>query len=195
MNEESRKKRIGILLGFAILFLFIAFNYSFVQGTYNKMVDLDEMTNSAWADVENNLQRRYDLIPNLVNTVKGYADQEKEVLLGVTEARSRVAGAGTRDERMEAEQGLSGALSRLLLVVENYPQLKSDQNFRALQDELAGTENRIAIARKRYNETVQKYNATIRKFPGVIIANIFGFDAREFFEAPEEAQTAPQVEF
>ncbi len=159
------------------------------------MVDYQEITNSAWADVENNLQRRFDLIPNLVNTVKGFAAQEKEVLLGVTEARARVGSAGSRDERIEAEQGLGGALSRLLLVVENYPQLKSDQNFRALQDELAGTENRLAVSRKRYNDAVQRYNVAIRKFPANIIAGFFDFEIRNFYEAPQEAQQNPVVEF
>jgi len=193
--DDRKKKTVGILLGLAVLFLIVAFNFTFVQGTYNRMVDYQEITNSAWADVENNLQRRFDLIPNLVNTVKGFAAQEKEVLLGVTEARARVGSAGSRDERIEAEQGLGGALSRLLLVVENYPQLKSDQNFRALQDELAGTENRLAVSRKRYNDAVQRYNVAIRKFPANIIAGFFDFEIRNFYEAPQEAQQNPVVEF
>jgi LemA protein len=193
--DDKKKKTVGILLGLTILFLIVAFNYTFVQSTYNRMVDLQEITNSAWADVENNLQRRFDLIPNLVNTVKGYADQEKEVLLGVTEARARVGSAGTRDERIQAEQGMTGALSRLLLVVENYPQLKSDQNFRALQDELAGTENRLAVSRKRFNDAIQRYNVAIRQFPANIVARIFDFETRKFYETSQEAQQNPVVEF
>ncbi|MBS1262146.1 MAG: Protein LemA [Calditrichaeota bacterium] len=196
-REVKKKRKILGLVAFAVIFLVIAFNYSFVKGTYNKFVDVQETVDARWADVENNLQRRYDLIPNLVNTVKGYAKQEREVFLGVTEARAKVGQArdGTRGERIKAEQGLSGALSRLLLVVENYPQIKSDANFRALQDELAGTENRLAVARKRYNDAVRNYNVAIRVFPQSLIANMFDFAKREFFEAPEEAQQAPQVEF
>lgn len=169
--------------------------FSLVRGTYNTLVGLDEGTNNAWAEVENNLQRRYDLIPNLVNTVKGFAAQEQAVFLGVTEARAKVGGAGSRGERIDAENELGGALSRLLLVVENYPQLKSDANFIALQDELAGTENRLAVARKRYNDAVQVYNVMLRQFPQNIIAGMFGFEKREFFEAPAASREAPEVQF
>ncbi|GBE30802.1 lemA family protein [bacterium BMS3Bbin04] len=193
--DDRKKRSVGIILGIAVLFLIVVFNYSFVQGTYNKMVDYQEITNSAWADVENNLQRRFDLIPNLVSTVKGYAEQEKEVFLGVAQARSQVGAASNRGERIQAEQGLSGALSRMMLVVENYPQLKSDQNFKALQDELAGTENRLAVSRKRYNDAVKQYNVTIRQFPAKLIAGFFNFEPREFYEAPQEAQQNPVVEF
>ncbi|MBD3166251.1 LemA family protein [bacterium] len=180
---------VGILVILAISVV------NFFVGTHNSLVALDETVNNAWAEVENNLQRRYDLIPNLVNTVKGFADQEKEVLLGVTEARSRVGGAGSVSERIDAENDLSNALSRLLVVVENYPQLKSDQNFRALQDELAGTENRLAVARKRYNDAVREFNVLTRQFPTNFVANMFGFEAKPFYEAPEAAQEAPTVEF
>jgi len=169
--------------------------YSFVKGTYNSLVTMDETVSGAWAEVENNLQRRYDLIPNLVNTVKGYASQEKEVFLGVTEARAKVGGATNVGERMDAENQLTGALSRLLLVVENYPQLKSDANFRALQDELAGTENRLAVARKRYNDAVRVYNVMVRQFPQNLVARIFSFEPKPFFKAPETAGEAPKVEF
>ncbi len=169
--------------------------YSFVKGTYNALVTADEGVKAAWAQVENQLQRRYDLIPNLVQTVKGYAAHEKEVFLKVTEARAKVGGAGSIGERVKAENELSAALSRLLLVVENYPDLKANQNFIRLQDELAGTENRIAVERRRYNEAVRAYNVMIRTFPRNIIANLFGFEKAEFFEAPEESKAAPKVEF
>lgn len=162
---------------------------------YNTLVAERETVDAGWSEVENQLQRRNDLVPNLVATVKGFAAQEKEVLTEVTEARSRVAGAGTPGETIEASNQLSSALSRLLVVVERYPELKSDQNFIRLQDELAGTENRLAVARKRYNDAVRAFNTTARKFPTNLVANLFGFDAREYFEAPEEATAAPVVEF
>ncbi len=176
-----------VILGFSV--------YSFVRGTYNSLVNMEETVSGSWAEVENNLQRRYDLIPNLVNTVKGYAKQEQQVLLGVTEARAKVGGATSQGQRMDAENQLSGALSRLLLVVENYPQLKSDANFRQLQDELAGTENRLAVARKRYNDSVRNYNVMLRSFPQNIIAGMFGFTKKEFFQAPQASQEAPEVQF
>jgi len=162
---------------------------------YNTLVTENEAVDGAWSEVQNQLQRRNDLIPNLVETVKGFAKQEQEVLVKVTEARSRVAGAGTPAEAMDASNELSNALSRLLVVVEKYPELKSDQNFLRLQDELAGTENRLGVARKRYNDTVQAYNTTSKRFPTNLLAMVFGFEAREYFEAPESAQAAPQVTF
>jgi LemA protein len=182
-----------IILG-VILVLAFAF-YSFVKGTYNSLVMLDEGVKAAWAQVENQLQRRYDLIPNYVETVKGFAKQEKEVFIKVTEARSRVGGATTVPDKIEANNALSSALSRLLVVVEQYPQLKSDQNFLRLQDELAGTENRIAVERRRYNETVKTYNIKVRTFPTNILAGMFGFEKATFFEIPEAAQEVPKVEF
>lgn len=164
-------------------------------GTYNNLVNLDEGVKEAWAQVETQLQRRYDLIPNLVETVKGYAKQEQEVFIEVAKARSRVGSAGTIPEQIEANQQLSGALSRLLLVVERYPELKSNQNFIRLQDELAGTENRISVARRRYNEAVRKYNVATRSFPSNMIANMFGFEKAAFYEAQEPAAEAPRVGF
>ena len=162
---------------------------------YNTLIAEEEGVDAAWGEVENQLQRRNDLVPNLVNTVKGFAAQEKDVLMGVTEARSRVAGAGTPSEKIEAANQLSGALSRLLVVVERYPDLKSNQNFIRLQDELAGTENRLAVSRTRYNEAVRGFNTTAKRFPTNLVAGIFGFDARPYFEAPDAAKAAPNVEF
>ena len=162
---------------------------------YNTLVSQEEGVDASWGEVENQLQRRNDLVPNLVNTVKGYAAHEKDVLTTVTEARSRVAGAGTPSEKIEASNQLTGALSRLLVVVEKYPDLKANLNFIRLQDELAGTENRIAVARMRYNEAVRGFNTTAKKFPTNLFAGMFGFEERPYFEAPEAAQEVPKVEF
>lgn len=180
---------VGILIILALSFLM------FIRGTYNNLVALDENVGAAWAQVENQLQRRFDLIPNYVETVKGYAAHEREVLTEVTEARAKVGGAGTVPEKMQANNELSSALARLLVVVERYPDLKASANFIRLQDELAGTENRIAVERRRFNEAVRAYNTAIRSFPANIIAGMFGFEKAVFFEAPQEAQTAPKVQF
>jgi len=164
-------------------------------GTYNRLVTLDEGAENAWANVETVLQRRYDLIPNLVNTVKGFAAQEQNVLTEVTRLRSQWAGAQSSSEKAQAASQLESALGRLMVVVERYPDLKSNQNFLALQDELAGTENRIAVERRRYNEAVRAYNTAIRRFPARIFAGIFGFERRTPFEAAAGAEEAPTVEF
>ena len=190
-------KKVLIILAiiFGIL-LVIAFGlFSWVKGNYNTMITLDEEVNGAWAQLENVLQRRFDLIPNLVETVKGYASHESDVLTRVTEARAKVGGAGTPGARMEAEGELSSALSRLMVVVENYPDLKANQNFLSLQVQLEGTENRISVERGRYITVVKGYNQYIRKFPANILANIFNFRVRETFEAADGAQTAPRVNF
>lgn len=189
----SSGKKVIIVLA-VIAFLAISL-YSLVAGNYNKFVKMDVAIKAAWSQVENQLQRRYDLIPNLVETVKGYAKQEKDVLVEVTNARSKVGGAGTVPDKIAANNELSSALSRLMVVVERYPDLKSNQNFMKLQDELAGTENRIAVERMRYNDAVKIYNQEIRTFPANIIAGIFGFKEAAFFEAPKEAKAAPQVKF
>src|SRR5271157_4232387 len=196
MQEEkmdSKKKTLIIVLA-VIVFLAIA-AYSFFAGNYNKFVKMDIAIKSSWAQVENQLQRRYDLIPNLVETVKGYAKQEKDVLVEVTNARAKVGGAVNVPDKISANNELSGALSRLLVVVEKYPDLKSNQNFMHLQDELAGTENRIAVERKRYNDAVKTFNIAIRSFPGNVFAGMFGFHSAAFFEAPAQAKAAPQVKF
>jgi len=187
------QKTALIVIGVVILLVLIPFSY--LKGTYNSLVQMDEGIKGAWAQVENQLQRRYDLIPNYVETVKGYAKHEKEVLMGVTEARSKVAGAGTIGEKIAANNQLSSALARLLVVVERYPDLKANTNFIRLQDELAGTENRIAVERRRFNEAVKALNARIRTFPTNLIAGMFNFEKGTYFEVPEEKQKAPKVKF
>lgn len=186
-------KILLIILGIIILFGLIIF--SSIKGTYNSLVMLDEGVKSSWAQVENQLQRRFDLIPNYVETVKGYAKHEKELFIKVTEARAKVGGAGNIPDKIKANNELSGALSRLLLVVERYPDLKANQNFIRLQDELAGTENRIAVERRRYNESVKTLNIKVRSFPTNILAGMFGFEKAAFFEVPEAAKAVPKVTF
>jgi len=185
----------NLLIAIIVVLVLAGSLYSFFKGTYNQFVTLDEAVKSSWAQVENQLQRRFDLIPNLVETVKGYAKQEQNVLVEVTNARARVGGATTVPDKITANNELSSALSRLLVVVEQYPDLKSNQNFLRLQDELAGTENRIAVERKRYNEAVQAYNVAIRSFPANLLAGMYGFAKAAFFEAPAAAKAAPQVKF
>ena len=192
MKMSAGKKIIIVVAVIAVLAIAL---YSMFAGNYNKFVKMDVGIKAAWSQVENQLQRRYDLIPNLVETVKGYAKQEKDVLVEVTNARSKVGGAGNVPDKIAANNELSGALSRLMVVVERYPDLKSNQNFLKLQDELAGTENRIAVERMRYNDAVKIYNETIRTFPANFIAGMFGFKEAAFFEAPKEAKTAPKVKF
>ncbi|MEN6318387.1 MAG: LemA family protein [Syntrophaceae bacterium] len=185
----------NLIIAGVVAFIVIFGVYSFVKGNYNTFVTLDEAVKASWAQVENQLQRRYDLIPNLVETVKGYAKQEKDVLVEVTNARAKVGGAANVPEKISANNELSSALSRLLVVVERYPDLKSNQNFMQLQFELAGTENRIAVERKRYNDAVKTYNVAIRSFPANLLAGMFNFQAATFFEAPAQAKAAPQVKF
>jgi LemA protein len=190
----SPKQKIALII-IGIIVALILIPYVYLKSTYNTLVTMDESVKAAWAQVENQLQRRTDLIPNLVETVKGFASQEKDVFIKVTEARSRVAGAGTISEKIAANNQLTSALSRLLVVVERYPELKSNANFMRLQDELAGTENRIAVERMRFNEAVRAYNTKIRSFPTNIIAGMFGFKEATFFEVPKEAQGVPKVKF
>lgn len=192
------KKTLWILL--AIVAVVVVWGYS----VYNGLVEKEEAVHSAWSDVETQYQRRADLIPNLVNTVKGYAAHEKETLDAVVEARSKatslnVAAADLTSERMaafqQAQEGVRSALGRLIAIAENYPDLKANSNFQELQAQLEGTENRIAVARTDFNEKTRAYNVSIRRFPTNLIAGIFSFDAKPYFDANEGAQNAPEVVF
>ncbi|HUI25460.1 MAG TPA: LemA family protein [Candidatus Kryptonia bacterium] len=162
---------------------------------YNTMVTLKEQIDAAWAQVENQLQRRNDLIPNLVEVTKGYASHEKEVFERIADARSKLIGAGTRAEKIDAAENLGSALSRLLAISEQYPQLKADAQFARVSDELAGTENRIATERRRYNDAVREYNTYIKRLPQATYAHWFGFQEEKYFEASKEAQQVPKVAF
>lgn len=190
------KKWIGI--GIVVILLLWIFS------SYNSLVNMEEAVNSQWANVESQYQRRMDLIPNLVNTVKGYADFEQETLTRVIEARSnatavKIDPTNLTPEKLaqfqQAQDGLSSALSRLLVVIERYPDLKANQNFLDLQAQLEGTENRIAVERQRFNEKANAYNAAIRRFPGVIVARLAGFERKGYFEAAQGAERAPEVKF
>ena len=194
------KKRLGLFITFGIG-LVIAL--SCVSG-YNTLVSMDEGVQGKWADVETQYQRRADLIPNLVNTVKGYAAHEKETLATVVQARSEATSVKIDPTNMSAEQlaqyqqaqnGVTSALGKLLVVVEKYPDLKANQNFMELQAQLEGTENRITVARRNFNDAARIYNTAIRRFPKNILANIFGFEKKAYFEAEQGAEKAPQVEF
>ncbi len=189
------RRKAGIGIALLVIVVVVLIFVSWYVRSRNQLITLDENINSAWAEIENQLQRRSDLIPNLVSTVKGFAAQEQQIYSDIADARARLAGAGTVEETAESYNELQGALSRLLVVVENYPQLKSNQNFIQLMDELAGTENRIAVARKRYNDEVRRFNTSIRRFPGSIIAGTMGFSPRDYFEIDESARELPQVEF
>ncbi len=195
-----KKSRVTLLVVIGILVVLVGW----VIGAYNGLVSLDEETNGKWAQVESAYQRRADLIPNLVNTVKGYADFEKETLTGVIEARSKATGITVDANNLtpeaianfQAAQGqLSGALSRLLVTVERYPDLKANQNFLGIQSQLEGTENRIKIERDRFNTSIKNFNSTIRKFPKTIIASSFGFEKKGYFEADQGTENAPEVSF
>ena len=189
---SSRSKWIAPV---AIIVIVILIGVFWFVGQQNRLVTLEEQVSAAWSEVDNQLQRRSDLIPNLVATVQGFAGQEQAVFGQIADARARLAGAQSVPETAESYTELQGALSRLLVIVENYPQLASNQNFIRLQDELAGTENRIAVARQRYNNTVQQFNTRIRLFPSSIVAGRLGFGPREYFEIPESAREVPRVQF
>jgi LemA protein len=195
---------VGLSIGGGIVLLLIIL-FVWVKNVYNNLVTLNESVNQSWSQVENQYQRRADLIPNLVNTVKGYANFERGVLTDVTNARAKVGQMNVSPEVLNdpqafqkfqsAQNELSGALSRLLVTVENYPDLKANENFLQLQAQLEGTENRISVERRRFNETVQSYNTNIKLFPNSIFANIFGFREKQYFQAIAGAETPPKVEF
>ena len=182
------RRRFGVLC--------IALAASLLSGcSYNKFVSQEEAVKAQWAEVQNQLQRRNDLIPNLVETVKGYASHESQVFEDIAASRAKLAGATTPADQMAAANQQTAALSRLLVIVENYPQLKANEQFNRLMDELSGTENRIAVERMRYNQAVQDYNTSRRQFPGNITARIFKFKDYPLFEAPPAAQQVPKVTF
>jgi LemA protein len=195
----------GLLIAVVVLAVIAIALGAWAVGVYNGLIGLEQGVNEKWAQVENVYQRRADLIPNLVETVKGFAAQERGVLTEVTEARARATGVQLTPEalndpkameRFQAAQGqLSGALSRLLVVVERYPELKSNQNFLSLQSQLEGTENRIAVERRRFNEAVRDYNTRVAVFPGALVGRLAGFQSKAFFEASPDAATPPKVKF
>lgn len=186
--------RKGLITGGLVVVLLLLVYFG-TAGTYNRFVTMQEGIKNSQAEIANQLQRRFDLIPNLVETVKGFAAQEKTIMEEIAAARTRYAGAQGLGDKLAANTALSNALSRLLVIVENYPDLKSNQTFTHLMDELSGTENRIAVARKRYNDSVKEYNAAIRRFPGNVIARFFNFEERAYFEAPAETEKPPEVKF
>jgi LemA protein len=188
---------IGKLLGIvaAVVIVGVLIVGGCAYSGYSRAISLDEQVDSGWAQVENQLQRRYDLIPNLVNTVKGITGHEEKVFLGVAEARKAYFNAGSRDDKIEAANGLERALSRLLVLRETYPELRSNENFLKLQDSIEGTENRLAVERKRYNDAVRTLNTYVRKPLGRIWAGLAGVDKAEYFEIPEAARETPQVDF
>lgn len=201
---KSKGLLIGCGVGLAFLIIIGIFFFWGVS-QYNTLVTLDEGVKGAWSQVENQYQRRFDLIPNLVNTVKGYADFEKSVLIQVTEARASVGSMKLTPEMLndpnafqkfqKAQDGLGGALQRLMVITENYPQLKANENFLNLQSQLEGTENRISIERKRYNDVVQQYNTSIKRFPKNMIASMTGFTEKQYFKSAAGADKAPEVKF
>jgi LemA protein len=181
----------AILGGLALLIFVLG---SFFIGSYNNFVTLEQKIDGQWAQVETQYQRRFDLIPNLVNSVKAVLEQEQKVFGDIAEARTRYSGASNTDEKAAAATELEGALSRLLVIVENYPQLKSNETVQRLMDELAGTENRIAVERQRYNTVVQDYNTQVSRFPGNVLGGMFGFQKKTYFESKEAAAEPPTVD-
>jgi LemA protein len=202
-EDQFMKKALLITLGVIVLIVF--FGALMFGGVYNNLVTKEEGVTSAWAQVENVYQRRSDLVPNLVATVKGYAAHEKETLQNVVEARAKVSKLNVAPEMLnnpadlakfqEAQTQLTSALSRLMVVVEQYPDLKASQNFLMLQTQLEGTENRITVERRRFNEMAQDFNAFRRRFPNIVVAGIMGFKNKAYFQADQDAKTAPQVKF
>lgn len=186
-----KKSSVGIIIAISIIVILGIILIS----NYNGIVSTSEEVDNKFATIDTYLQRRADLIPNLVNTVKGYTQHEQGVVNSITEAREKMVSATSVSEKAEANDELTSALNNLMVIVENYPDLKSSQNFIQLSDELAGTENRIATARRDYNQAVKEYNLKIKRFPTGIIANMFGYDAKAYFQASEESQEVPNVQF
>ncbi len=187
------KNKIWLWVGIPVAIVLLAIFW--YVGTYNSLIRLNEETNNKWAQVETQYQRRVDLIPNLVSTVKGAANFEQKTLEDITKARSRWQAALNPEQKVEAANGVESALARLLVVVENYPQLKATQNYLALQDELANTENKVAVERGRYNDAVKNFNARIKTFPSNIVARNLGYVDRTYFKAKTVAENAPEVKF
>lgn len=189
--------RIKLIVGLVIAAIVALVLVQFLVGVYNGLVSSDQSVRESWSQVENQLQRRYDLIPNLVATVKGYAKHEEKIFVQVAEARAKLSGAATVNDKVKAANALEGVLGRLLAIAENYPQLQASGNFQALQDELTGTENRLAVARMRYNDNVRNYNVRAKSVPTVFFVGMFGFDRdKPFFEVEgEEVKQVPKVEF
>jgi len=202
----NKKLMIGCGVALGIVVIIVISMISYGVSSYNSMVSLEENVKTKWSQVENVYQRRFDLIPNLVNTVKGYAQHERETFQAVTEARAKAGGTFNISEEVlndpamfekfqQAQSSLGGALQRLMVVMERYPELKANQNFLSLQDQLEGTENRIAVERKRFNEAAQAYNSYIKQFPRLMLANTFGFNEKQYFKSTAGAEQAPTVEF
>ncbi|MCM3794505.1 LemA family protein [Priestia megaterium] len=192
----KNKGSIATLIGIAIVVI-LGLGIVVIYGvsSYNSLVSAEEDVDNKFSQIDNQLKRRADLIPNLVETVKGYAKHEQEAIDSVTQARAQLAGAKTPEDKADANQQLSGALNRLLVVVEKYPDLKANENFRSLMDSLEGTENRLAVARKDYNDEVAKYNKSVKRFPKSMLAGTFGFEKKPYFEVTNEEKEAPKVDF
>jgi LemA protein len=186
-------KKVGVVIGIIVILLILS--VSFIISGFNKARSMNEAVGAQWAQVENQLKRRYDLIPNLVETVKGYASQEKTIFLGIAEARKAYFSAQDVGQKAKAAGELEGALSRLLLLQERYPELKSNENFLKLQDSLEGTENRISVERKRYNDLVRELNVYTKTFPGMFFASWAGVKEAQYFNVPEREKAVPQVKF
>ncbi len=180
---------VGVIVGI-LLILGLIFG-----GTYNSLVSKSQAVDAQWAQVQTQYQRRFDLIPNLVESTKGFFQQEQTIYKDIADARTRYAGAQSTEDKVAAANNLESTLSRLLVIVEQYPNIKSDATVARLMDELAGTENRISVERKRYNDSVQDYNTSLKKFPTVLVAGMMGFDEKKYFEAQSGADQAPKVEF
>ena len=188
-NFWARNKTVIIIVGVVVILGF------YFVGVYNFFISQNEAITSQWAQVENQLQRRFDLIPNVINTVKGVTKQEKDIIATITEARTHYTGAATLDEKAQAAGQVESSLARLLVIAENYPQLKSSDSFRDLTVELEGTENRISVERMKYNDLVKNLNASVKRFPSSIVASIFGVKERSYFEVTGDAQAVPKVDF